>query len=101
MLIGRSWLIDFEYLPGRPQARQVFFDVGTAGSTGPVFRRVLPALLFAGGPSSLSIKGGTHVPWSPVPEYLEGVFLRAVRPMGFEVSLKCTGADIILPGRLA
>ncbi|WKZ34064.1 MAG: RNA 3'-terminal phosphate cyclase [Thermodesulfobacteriota bacterium] len=76
-----------EYLPGRLKPGRYSFDVGTAGSTGLVFQAVLPALLFAGGPSSVSIGGGTHVPWSPVPEYIEEVFLGAVRPMGLEVSL--------------
>ncbi len=77
-----------EYLPGRLRPGRYSFDVGTAGSAALVFQTVLPALLFAGGPSSISIRGGTHVPWSPVPEYLEGVFFRAVRPMGVEVSLR-------------
>lgn len=75
-----------EYLPGRLKPGRYSFDVGTAGSTGLIFQTVLPALLFAGGPSSVSIRGGTHVPWSPIPEYLEEVFLRAVRPMGLKVS---------------
>lgn len=80
--------MELEYLPGRIKPGRYSFDVGTAGSTGLIFQTVLPALLFAGGPSSVIIRGGTHVPWSPAPEYLEEVFLRAMRPMGLEVPLR-------------
>ena len=75
------------YIPGRPRAGRYFFDVGTAGSAGLVFQTVAPALFFAPAPSGVTIKGGTHVPWSPPTDYLEEVFLPAISPMGLHARL--------------
>jgi len=76
-----------EYLPGRPKPGRYSFSVGTAGSVGLIFQTVLLPLFLSGGPSKLSIRGGTHVPWCPVPDYLAEVFLPAIRPMGFRAEI--------------
>ena len=68
------------------------FDVaektGSAGSVSLVAQTLLPVLLFAQSPSTLIIKGGTHVPWSPPVHYLMAVFLPALREMGVSADLK-------------
>jgi RNA 3'-terminal phosphate cyclase (ATP) len=51
--------------PGRYE-----FAVGTAGSATLVLQTVLPALVVAGGPSRLTLRGGTHNPWSPPFDFL-------------------------------
>ena len=45
------------------------FDLGTAGSTSLVLQTILPALLTAKGPSTVSLRGGTHNPMAPPFEF--------------------------------
>jgi len=82
------------FTPGRPAADRYCFDVAdvrpSAGSTGLVFQTVLPALLFSGGASQLTIRGGTNVPWSPCYEYLREVFLPTIARAGVDCSLRRT-----------
>jgi RNA 3'-terminal phosphate cyclase (ATP) len=67
------------------------FDVaettGSAGSVSLVAQTLLPVLLLAPSPSTLIIKGGTHVPFSPPVHYLLAVFLPALQEMGPVVKL--------------
>ncbi len=62
------------------------FDVaektGSAGSVCLIAQTLLPVLFFSQTPSTLVIKGGTHVPWSPPAHYLNTVFLPALKEMG-------------------
>jgi RNA 3'-terminal phosphate cyclase (ATP) len=62
------------------------FRVGTAGSATLVLQTVLPALLTAGGPSSLVLEGGTHNPWSPPFDFLQRAYLPLVNRMGPRVT---------------
>jgi RNA 3'-terminal phosphate cyclase (ATP) len=65
---------------------QYTFDVaektGSAGSVSLIAQALLPVLLFARTSSTLVIRGGTHVPWSPPAHYLIAVFLPALQEMG-------------------
>ena len=70
------------YLPGRIKAGRYFFDTGTAGSVTLIFQTILAPLSFAAAKSSVIIKGGTHVPWSPPADYIEEIFLPALSIMG-------------------
>jgi RNA 3'-terminal phosphate cyclase (ATP) len=63
------------------------FSVGTAGSATLVLQTVLTPLLLADGPSTLTLEGGTHNPWAPPFEFLDRVFLPALRRMGPRVSV--------------
>jgi len=58
------------------------FTVGTAGSATLVLQTVLPALMLAGEPSSLTLRGGTHNPMAPPFDFLERVYLPLVRRLG-------------------
>ena len=60
-------------------------DVGTAGSTSLVLQAIIPGLLFAKGPSQVTISGGTHVPWSPCFHYLDQVFAPVLQEMGADI----------------
>ena len=64
------------------------FRVGTAGSATLVLQTVLPALLIAGGPSTLLIEGGTHNPWSPPFDFLQRAYLPLVERMGPRVTAR-------------
>ncbi|MDD5153377.1 MAG: RNA 3'-terminal phosphate cyclase [Desulfovibrionales bacterium] len=65
------------------------FDVaeerGSAGSVSLVFQTISLPLAFAGELSDVTIKGGTHVPWSPPFHYLAGVFIPTIEGMGMVV----------------
>ncbi|GAA5132081.1 RNA 3'-terminal phosphate cyclase [Luteolibacter yonseiensis] len=58
------------------------FSIGTAGSTSLLFQTLLPALLHAGGASTLRLEGGTHNPLAPPFEFIDRVFLPALGKMG-------------------
>jgi RNA 3'-terminal phosphate cyclase (ATP) len=73
------------FRPGRPQAGDYSFSVGTAGSTTLVLQTVLPALLTAAGPSTLTLEGGTHNPASPPFEFLARTFLPLLGRIGPQV----------------
>ena len=79
------------FKPRTIQAGSYFFDVaektGSAGAVTLVAQALLPPLLAAREPTSLTIRGGTHVPWSPSAHYLIQVFLPALAELGAEVSL--------------
>lgn len=63
------------------------FSVGTAGSATLVLQTVLPALLLASGPSTLTLDGGTHNPWAPPFDFLKKVFVPLINRMGPEVAV--------------
>lgn len=78
----------------RPQAGTYTFDVseaaenGSAGSVPLLLQALLVPLAWAGAPSTLTLRGGTHVAWSPSFHYLRDVFAPAVRAMGLEVTCR-------------
>jgi len=64
------------------------FAVGTAGSATLVLQTVLPPLLAASAPSSLTLEGGTHNPGAPPFDFLDRAFLPVLRRMGARVTAK-------------
>ncbi|MBC7251877.1 MAG: RNA 3'-phosphate cyclase [Anaerolineae bacterium] len=76
-----------------PQAGSYTFDVsearkgGSAGATSLVFQTVLFPLLAAAGRSQLTIRGGTHVEWSPPFDYLKRVYLPTLARMGVQAKV--------------
>ncbi len=73
------------FVPGEVRPGEYRFDIGTAGSTTLILQTLLPALLHAGGPSRLTLEGGTHNPQAPPFDYLERVFLPLLRRMGARI----------------
>jgi RNA 3'-phosphate cyclase len=61
---------------------------GSAGAATLVAQALLPPLLKASRPSTLTIRGGTHVPWSPPAHYLLHVFLPALAQLGPRATLE-------------
>lgn len=93
-LIGgelRSCEISFS--PGQIKGGEYSFQVGTAGSTTLVLQTILPALLCADGPSTVTLEGGTHNPFAPPFPFLVGAYLPLLRRMGANVT-----AELIRPG---
>ena len=69
------------------------FAIGTAGSTTLLLQTLLPALWQGGGPSTLRLEGGTHNPMAPPFEFIDRVFLPALRTLGVEASV-----SLVTPG---
>lgn len=63
-----------EFAPGPVAPGDYRFDIGTAGATSLVLHTVVYPLASADAPSTVTVTGGTHVPWSPAGPYLERVW---------------------------
>src|SRR5580692_4256546 len=74
---------ELSFTPGKVKAGEYTFSIGSAGST----TLVLPALLTADGPSSLTLEGGTHNPHAPPIDFLEKAFLPLINRMGPTVNV--------------
>ncbi|MBN1659977.1 MAG: RNA 3'-phosphate cyclase [Anaerolineae bacterium] len=82
------------FTPGcSPQAGRYTFDVadaakgGSAGSTSLVLHTVLVPLALANGASELTLRGGTHVAWSPPFDYLKRVYLPTLARAGIRAKV--------------
>ena len=73
---------ELTFAPGDVRPGEYRFAVGTAGSATLVLQTVLPALLTAGGPSNLTLEGGTHNAWAPPFDFLAEALLPLVNRMG-------------------
>lgn len=77
------------FIPQKIKAGDYLFDVGeikgSAGSASLVLQALLSPLFYADEPSTVTIIGGTHVPWSPPFHYLKDVFGAAIAKMGFKI----------------
>jgi RNA 3'-terminal phosphate cyclase (ATP) len=98
--IGQAELIDatigsqqLTFKPGAITPGKYHFAVGSAGSATLVLQTILPALLTAAQPSTLTLEGGTHNPFAPPYDFLAKVFLPLLNRMGAQVS-----ANLICPG---
>jgi RNA 3'-terminal phosphate cyclase (ATP) len=69
------------------------FDIGTAGAATLVLQTVFLPLALANGSSTLTISGGTHVPFSPSYHYIERQWLPLLLSSGFwaRISLEQAG----------
>lgn len=92
--------MQLDFVPTRPvTAGHYAFDVaearegGSAGTTGLVLQTVLLPLAFAEGPSQVSVRGGTHLRWSPPFDYIDMVWL----PMLGEIGIKAI-TELRAPG---
>ena len=74
---------EIEFLPGEITAQTGWrLDVGTAGSVTLVLQCLLPALSHAPSDSTLTLIGGTGVPFSPPYDYFTDVFIPALAELG-------------------
>ena len=79
---------ELTFVPGPVRAGECTFAIGTAGSTTLVLQTLLPALLLAGGPSTLTLQGGTHNPQAPPFDFLAHAYLPLINRMGTDVSVR-------------
>ena len=76
---------ELTFIPGKPKGGDYHFAIGTAGSTTLVAQTVLPALMLADEPSTLTFEGGTHNMLSPPFDFLLHSFLPVLQKMGVKV----------------
>ncbi len=77
------------FTPGKIQAGDYAFAVGTAGSATLVLQTVLPALLVgAGETTTLTLEGGTHNPFAPPFDFLVKAFLPIINRMSAGVTAR-------------
>ncbi|QEG23927.1 RNA 3'-terminal phosphate cyclase [Mariniblastus fucicola] len=74
--------------PGTVSPGDFRFQISTAGSITLVLQTVLPALMMADAPSSLTLSGGTHNMLAPPFDFLERSFVPLLNRMGPQVDLK-------------
>jgi RNA 3'-terminal phosphate cyclase (ATP) len=84
---------ELTFTPGEVTPGDYGFAVGTAGSATLVLQTILPALLTASGPTTLTLEGGTHNPFAPPFDFLVKAFLPLVNRMGARVE-----AELDRPG---
>lgn len=85
--------MNLEFAPGVIKGGEYRFDVGTAGSVTLVAQTVVPILLKADKPSTVTITGGTHVPHAPIWEFFEKTYLPELRRTGARIE-----AELVQPG---
>lgn len=83
----RAGSVELVFSPGPVRGGDLSLDVGTAGSTLLVLQTIMPALLFAPRKSTVTIRGGTHVPFSPSYHYAAFVLLPMLGRLGVDISL--------------
>ena len=85
---GEIGSLEVEFRPGASVGgREWQIDVGTAGSLTLVLQCLLPALAHAQGDSSVTLIGGTDVPFAPPIDYLREVFAPALAELGPKVEV--------------
>jgi RNA 3'-terminal phosphate cyclase (ATP) len=81
-------LVPTKIRPGR-----YHFEIPTAGALTLLLQTIFLPLSFAEGTSTITLTGGTHVPWSPIFHYLESQWLPTLSALGFraEIALNLAG----------
>lgn len=79
---------ELEFAPGPITGGIYEFDIGTAGSTTLVLQTLIPALLHAEHPTTVSVVGGTHNPKAPPAQFLQRAYCRVLAAMGADVEIE-------------
>ncbi|MGC8779647.1 MAG: RNA 3'-terminal phosphate cyclase [Anaerolineae bacterium] len=76
------------FAPGSVRPGDYRFEIGTAGATSLVIQTIWLPLAFAAAASTVTVTGGTHVPWSPCYHYLEWQWVPFLRRIGLDGALQ-------------
>ena len=83
---------DLYFEPDRVRPTELSLDIGTAGSTALVLQTIATPLCLADGPSRVTLRGGTHVPFSPTYEFLETDWVPAMEAVGLPLGVRLVKA---------
>jgi RNA 3'-terminal phosphate cyclase (ATP) len=75
------------FSPEGARGGEFFFDIGTAGSTSLLLQTLIPSLIFSEEKTTVTLKGGTHVPFSPSFHYIKEVFAPTMKRLGIRIDL--------------
>lgn len=90
--------LSLKFYPGEIKNGDYCFEIGTAGSVSLVLQTIFLPLSLAKGPSSVTIRGGTHVPLSPCFHYLKEQWLFYLKKIGFDARLEMIRAGFYPKG---
>ena len=93
--LGSTELI---FHPGKIHPGQYEFNITTAGSTSLVLHTVYLPLSLATSSSNITLTGGTHVPKSPIFEYLDQHWLHYLQLLGLDIHLSLDTAGFYPQG---
>jgi RNA 3'-terminal phosphate cyclase (ATP) len=89
---------EIEFSPGPVRPGDYLFDIGTTGATSLVLQTLLQPLALAAGRSRVTIRGGTHVPWSPCFHFLDWHWRPVLHRIGIPFDLAMTMAGFYPEG---
>ena len=89
---------EVRFTPGKILPGKYKFDIRTAGATSLVLQTVFLPLALAEKSSNLTIRGGTHVMWSPTFDYLEAQWLHFIAQIGLDAKLTLKNAGFFPKG---
>ena len=90
--------LNLKFYPGAVSNGDYSFNIGTAGSVSLVMQTIFLPLSFYCGVSTVTIKGGTHVPFSPCFHYIKEQWLFFMNRMGFNADVKMVRAGFFPKG---
>lgn len=89
---------ELTFSPRAIRAGEYEFAIGTAGSCTLVLQTVVLALLYADGPSTVRISGGTHNGMAPPAHFLMRAYARVLKTMGAAVEVDLVRAGFYPAG---
>lgn len=89
---------ELTFVPQGIKAGNYEFAIGTAGSCTLVLQTLLLALLYADGPSTVRISGGTHNGMAPPAHFLQRAYCRVLKDMGASVDVELVRAGFYPAG---
>ena len=89
---------NLDFYPADTTSGVYTFDIGTAGATSLVLQTIYLPLAFTKRGSEITIKGGTHVPYSPCFHYLQMHWRKYLHAMGLDIHLQLLKAGFYPPG---
>ncbi|MBI2559514.1 MAG: RNA 3'-phosphate cyclase, partial [Planctomycetes bacterium] len=86
------------FVPQEIKGGEYRIEIGTAGSVSLVLQTIFIPLSTAKTPSTVTITGGTHVPWSPCFHYLALQWLSYLKRIGFDATVEMIRAGFYPKG---
>jgi len=74
------------FKPNKIKGGRYDIDIGTAGAISLVLQSLILPSIHAEHPTTLEIKGGTHVKWSPSMDYMQQIFCYYMKKLGLDIT---------------